>query len=108
MVHPVPLTDKERNGLCGAYRFENDPSLQVDVTDDVRGYAGSAMYSYPPQLNWTRIGTMGRPLFHLGQNVFYPAGAPSIQIRFDQKGNTVRMTIADGLETLVASRVPGA
>jgi hypothetical protein len=101
---PVPLTDQERDSLCGAYRFVDDPSMQVEVTNDVTTYAGSPMYTYPPQLNWTRIGTMGRPLFHLGKNIFYPAGAPSIQIQFDQKEQIPRMTIVDGPDTLIALR----
>jgi hypothetical protein len=50
MVLPAPLTDQERIACCN-YRFEGNPSLQVPVTNDVRSYAGSAMYTYSSQLN---------------------------------------------------------
>ncbi|MFL6426689.1 MAG: hypothetical protein ACJ71S_00485 [Acidobacteriaceae bacterium] len=104
MVQPAPMTERERSSLCGGYHFENEPALHVDVSDDVRSYAGSPMYTYPPQLNWTRTGTMGRPLFHLGGNVFYPAGASSIRIQFSKEAHAMKMTIIDGPETLIASR----
>jgi hypothetical protein len=58
-------------------------------------YANSKMYEYPPQLNWTRKGTMTRPLFHIGDHMFYPAGAPAVRIRFMQDANDVVMTVSD-------------
>jgi hypothetical protein len=63
------------------------------------------MYTYPPQLNWTRKGTMGRPLFHLGERTFYPAGAPAVRIRFEEQSGRMVMTLNDGDATLNASRV---
>jgi len=66
-------------------------------------YAGK-MYAYPPQLNWTRTGTMTRPLFHLGDLTFYPAGAPAVRIRFTVEKNRAAMAISDGNFALSAVR----
>lgn len=95
-ARPIELTDEERTSLCGTYRFGAGPSQLVEVIDDVRSYQNSPMYTYPPQLNWTRQGTMGRPLFHVGNRVFYPAGAPSVEIRFEQHPDAEIMTVRDG------------
>ena len=101
---PTPLTDDERASICGKYLFGADPSQLVEVTDDMRPYVNSPMYTHAPQLNWTRQGTIGRPLFHVGGKVFYPAGAPSIQIRFEQQGASTIMTVHDSEVALSASR----
>jgi hypothetical protein len=101
---PIALADQERVGLCGTYRFGSAPSQLVEVSDDLGPYKNSPMYTYAPQLNWTRHGTMGRPLFHLGNKVFYPAGAPSIEIRFEASSDVASMTIRDGKTVLIASR----
>lgn len=62
----------------------------------MRPYLNNPMYTYAPQLNWTRRNTMARPLFHLGSKVFYPAGAPSIEIRFEWHADAEVMTVYDG------------
>lgn len=95
-VRPIPLTDQERTSICGTYRFGAGPSEVVEVSDDMRPYLNSPMYTYAPQLNWTRRNTMARPLFHLGGKVFYPAGAPSIEIRFGWHADAEVMTVHDG------------
>jgi hypothetical protein len=103
-ARPITLTDEERTSICGTYRFGEGPSQLVEVIDDVRPYQNSPMYTYPPQLNWTRRGTMGRPLFHFGNKVFYPAGAPSVEIRFERHTDAEIMTVRDGEPVLTASR----
>ena len=102
---PIALTDKERTDICGTYRFGAGPSQLVEVTDDMRPYLNSSMYTYAPQLNWTRQGTMGRPLFHVGSKVFYPAGAPSIEVRFEERADAEVMTVRDGRKVFSASRI---
>jgi hypothetical protein len=92
---PAPLTNKEAAALTGTYVFGEGDTIQVDVNADMRMYAGK-MYTYLPQLNWTRRGTMTRPLFHLGELAFYPAGAPAVRIRFSNDANGVRMAVNDG------------
>ncbi len=105
---PAGLTDDERTAIRGGYRFGSGPSQRVEVSDDVSAYRNSPMYTYAPQLNWTRPGTMARPLFHRGNKVFYPAGAPSVEIRFEQQAGAEVMTIRDGETLLVASREANA
>ena len=104
MAGPTPLADNERKDICGSYQIEGDPSHIVEISDDTRAYANIPMYTYSPQLNWKRTGTMARPLFHLGGRAFYPAGAPSIRIRFEQQAHAAVMTVKDGGQVLTASR----
>ena len=66
----VPLSGDDMGALAGAYVFGDGPADRIEVT--VSG----------GQLLFTRTGTMGRPLYHLGDRVFYPAGASAVRIRF--------------------------
>jgi hypothetical protein len=100
---PVLLKDKDASALVGAYVLGAGDTYQVDVNADIKMYAGK-MYTYPPQLNWTRKGAMTRPLFHLGDRTFYPAGAPSVRIRFTEDAGTVLMTVTDAELVLTARR----
>ena len=104
MASPGPLSEKERKIICGSYEIGHDATHTVEVSDDVHAYASSPMYTYQPQLNWKHNRTMARPLFHLGDMTFYPAGAPSIQIRFELRAQEVVMTVVDGGNVLEASR----
>jgi hypothetical protein len=101
---PVSLSDTDTAALVGTYVFGLGVSQQVELTADLKMYANSKMYTHPPQLNWTRKGTMTRPLFHLGDRVFYPAGAPSVRIRFTDDAGTVLMTVTDADLILTARR----
>lgn len=92
---PAPLSAKEISALVGTYVFGVGVTQQVEVDADLKMYANSKMYSHLPQLNWTRKGTMPRPLFHLGDQTFYPAGAPDVRIRFAGDGNGTVMTVHD-------------
>jgi hypothetical protein len=105
---PVSLGDEERTSICGAYRFGPGLSQLVEVTDDVQPYLKSPMYTYAPQLNWTRKGSMARPLFHTGNSVFYPAGAPSVRIQFEKQNGIMVMTVRDGETVLDAQHEPKA
>jgi hypothetical protein len=97
---PVPLSDSEIAALAGTYVFGFGASEQIDLTAE-RREGMSSMYS---PVTWTRKGMMGRPLVHLGDLVFYPAGAPSVRIRFEEEGSSIVMTIYDPLVVLVARR----
>lgn len=103
MASPTPLADKERKAICGSYRVGRAPSQIVDVSDDTHAYGNTPMYTYPPQLNWKHNRAMARPLFHMGGMTFYPAGAPSIQIRFERVAQSMTMTVKDGGDVLTAS-----
>jgi hypothetical protein len=97
---PVPLSDSEIVAVTGTYSFGIGASQQIDVTPE-RRESVSPMYS---PVTWTRKGMMGRPLAHLGDRAFYPAGAPSVRIRFEEKGASMVMTIYDPDVVLVAQR----
>jgi hypothetical protein len=77
---------------------------QVDLTADLKMYLSNKMYAHPPQLNWTRKGTMTRPLFHLGNLTFYPAGAPTVRVTFTEVADEVVMTVSDGELTMSARK----
>lgn len=91
----APLSDDERTRLLGTYTFGVSANQRVDVT--LEGVKTK-------QLTWTRRGKVGRPLFHLGYSVFYPAGAPDVRIRFAEESNTMMMKIADPDVVLTAKR----
>jgi hypothetical protein len=101
---PVSLTDTEVAPLVGTYVFGLGVTQQIELTADLKMYANNKMYTYPPQLNWTRKGTMSRPLFHLGDHTFYPAGAPSVHIRFTENAGDALMTVNDAELVLTARR----
>jgi hypothetical protein len=58
------------------------------------------------QLTWTRKGTMGRPLYHLGDLEFYPAGAQAVRVKFTttKEGSATVMTVSDGDFSLTVKR----
>jgi len=91
----APLADAEWAKLLGTYIFGIAPSQQVDVTLE----SGPGIRN---QLTWTRRGTMGRPLYHLGNSVFYPAGAPAVKIAFTSDAQGMLMTISDPEVVLTA------
>jgi hypothetical protein len=101
---PVPLSDKDAAALAGTYSIGAGDTDQVDVNADMKMYVGNKMYTYPPQLNWTRKGTMSRPLFHLGDRMFYPAGAAAVRIHFTEDAGAAVMTVTDGPLVLTARR----
>jgi hypothetical protein len=89
---PAPLAEADLTALKGTYAFGIGTNQLIEVTAD-KG-----------QVTWTRLGTMGRPLTHLGERVFYPCGAPSVRIRFTEEGGGMMMTVADPETVLVARR----
>ncbi|MGH9732198.1 MAG: hypothetical protein ACRD4A_10885 [Candidatus Acidiferrales bacterium] len=101
---PIALPEDQKASLLGTYFFGVGMSQRITVDADLKMYAGSRMYTHAPQLNWTREGTMPRPLFHLGDHTFYPAGAASARIRFNEENGSMAMTISDPDVVLVARR----
>jgi hypothetical protein len=88
---PLPLSDIDTAALPGTYAFGPGATEQIEVTLDKR-QGPMAMFS---PLTWSRKGAMGRPLVPITGRVFYPAGAPSVRIRFvEDKGGMV-MTVED-------------
>jgi hypothetical protein len=97
---PLPLGDSEIAMLAGTYVFGFAESQRIDVTAEERQGVAS-MYS---PLNWTRRGMMGRPLAHVGDHTFYPAGAPSVRINFAVEEASVVMTVHDPGPVLIAKK----
>jgi hypothetical protein len=79
----VPLLQEDMDAIVGVYPFGPAENEQILMTAD----KGS--------LTWTRKGTMGRPLFHLGGREFYPWGAAAVRIRFKTEGTETSMTVSD-------------
>ena len=93
-----PLTDADRALVVGTYVFGGVPSQQVDITLEPTRDPNVR------QLTWTRKGTFGRPLFHLGDRVFHPAGAAAARVRFTEESGAVVMTVSDPDVVLTARR----
>ena len=98
----APLSDAERSQILGTYLFGVSPSQQIDVTMEHNPFLNT------DQLTWTRKGTMGRPIYHLGNLAFYPAGAPDVRIRFTLDSSGTTMTITDADPILTVHRKPPA
>jgi hypothetical protein len=98
----IPVSDEDLTAIAGTYNFGSGATQQIELLAEKR-QGLMAMYS---PLTWTRKGTMGRPLVHLGNRTFYPAGAPAVRIRFAEEKDTVVMTIYDPDLVLTARRNP--
>jgi len=96
----VPLSDTEAAAIAGTYSFGVGASQQIDVTVDRR----QGMMSMYSPLTWTRKGTMGRPLLYVGDRSFFPAGVPSVRIRFTGDKDGLVMTVSDASLLLTARR----
>jgi hypothetical protein len=88
----APISANDAEAITGTYLFGRAANQQIDITVD----HGQAL--------WQRTGIMGRPLFHLGERVFYPWGASAVRIRFAQDDKSMVMTINDPEVVLVARR----
>jgi hypothetical protein len=93
----VPLAEEQRTRLLGSYSFDVGANQRIDVTLEGNGPV--------KMLTWTRRGKIGRPIYHLGSNVFYPAGAPDVRIRFVDENGSMMMSVADPGVVLTAKRV---
>jgi len=80
---PVPLPQSDMDAIIGGYAFGSANKYHIDVTAE------------NGNLSWTRRGTTGRPLFHIGERAFYPSGAPAVRIRFSNHEGEMLMTIHD-------------
>jgi hypothetical protein len=94
----VPLADEERTKLMGIYVFGIGVTQQIEVSMQQTQGMKTGVFT------WTRKGSIGRPLYHLGKQEFYPAGAAEVRIRFTEDDNAMVMTVTDGEMTLTARR----
>jgi hypothetical protein len=88
----IPISQTDIDSILGTYPYGAAENEQIDVTAE-RGI-----------VTWTRKGTMGRPLFHLGGREFYPWGAAAVRIRFKSENSTTTMTVSDPDLVLTATR----
>jgi hypothetical protein len=88
----IPISQSELDSIIGTYPFGPAENDRIQLTAD-KG-----------TVTWTRTGTMGRPLFHLGGSLFYPWGASAVRIRFTNDNGDTLMTINDPDVVLTAKR----
>lgn len=88
----IALTAEQAKTLAGTYRFGSGAADQIDITEE------------RTRLTFTRAGTVGRPLVHLGDQTFHPAGAEAVRIRFTQDGAGIVLTVHDPGVVLTARR----
>jgi hypothetical protein len=93
---PIPLPEADIARLPGTYIFGPVANQQIEITAD-KGL-----------LTWTRKGTTGRGLVHLGDRTFHPAGAAAVRIRFADDPGGMVMTVNDPDVMLTARRKPEA
>jgi hypothetical protein len=105
---PAALADTDAARLTGTYTFGIGITQQIVIDSDVKVYSSSKMYAHAPQLNFTRKGAMPRPLFHLGELAFYPAGATAARVQFAADAQGMLMAVTDGDFTMTARRAPDA
>ena len=92
----TPLSDGDRSSILGSYPFGPRENDRIEIAID------------HGMLTWTRKGTTARPLHHLGDRVFYPAGAVDVRISFVESGGHITMTVSDPQPILTAARMPAA
>ena len=94
----VPISPEEIASIIGSYPIGVGASEFVDVSLEDNRFLNTK------ELTWTRRGTTGRPLYHLGDKVFYPAGAHAVRIRFRSEKDRVEMTVEDSEVLFIALR----
>jgi hypothetical protein len=97
---PLPISGGEIAMLAGTYVFGYGENQRIEVTAEE--YKGVASIYSP--ITWTRKGMMGRPLVHVGDHAFYPAGVPSVRINFAEGDASVVMTVHDPEPVLIAKK----
>lgn len=104
LTEPKPLSEAERTVICGLYRFGEEPSQTVTISDDMQAYEHTPMYTHAPQLNFTKAGAISRALFYTPEQNFYPVGAPAVRVSFQDGDGSMQMKIVDQQTILIAFR----
>jgi hypothetical protein len=87
-----PLTEAECASLAGTYTFGSGPADGIEIA--AKGTA----------VMFTRQGTTGRGLMHVGDHAFHPAGAAAVRIRFTAREGGMELTVHDPDVVLTARR----
>jgi len=93
----VALSAQEREAFVGHYKFGPADGDRLEVTINKR-----------EQLSILRPEFSAKPLNYVGDNQFFPKGAPAVRIRFDVRdGKAVSFTVIDKDPLIEAMRVAG-
>jgi hypothetical protein len=87
-----PLAQEDAAAITGTYGFGADPTERLTVS----------MGKQSPEIQ--RPGAFARVLYHQGNRVFHPAGAPAVRLRFAAGARSATITIEDGPLVVTASR----
>ena len=93
-----PISAEELAGLVGTYVFGTAGDQQIVVA------LASTTNANNSALTFTGPGGSARGLTHVGDRVFFPVGAPKVQIRFRVSPGSTTLTVQDGALTLEATR----
>ncbi len=89
-----PLADEQKEAYLGHYSGAQPGDVQVEVGKNRNG-----------DLTIAFNGQSAIVLRHAGQDIFFPSGAPSVQIRFASSGDKkVAITVFDQVELLTVNR----
>ena len=91
--HTEPLSDADKAALAGSYVFGRGAADRIDITVD----KGPVTFTRPGM-------PFGRPLNHVGDRTFFPAGANAVRIRFAGTGGTTTLTVTDGDMVVTATK----
>jgi hypothetical protein len=89
----VPLTEEDQAMLPGTYLYGDGATEKIEIS------AAKGL------LMFTRAGTIGRGLNHLGDRVFSPAGAEAVRVKFVKGDEGAVLAVLDGEVVLRARKV---
>jgi hypothetical protein len=89
----APLDDATKAAVAGTYAFGTTLGQRLTVAVTDRG------------VSIQRDGAAARGLFHLGDRVFHPIGAPAVRVRFAAGDRSATVTVEDGPLVVKADRV---
>lgn len=95
----TPLADDRKTAYTGEYALADASDERVQIT--LSG-AGQLSIGLKDELGYSS----SRRIHHLGNDEFFPAGVPSVRVRFVMSGEkALTLTIVDRTPVLVANRV---
>lgn len=89
----TPLSEQDKKALLGVYAFGPGERDRLEIGEGMGG------------ITIKRTGGSPRRLFHQGDHIFHPAGAPTVKIAFNHAAVPMTLTVAESLLSVVASRV---
>lgn len=93
-IATVALTAEERQRYVGTFAYGSGADDRVEISENRE------------MLRLVPAGDTARVLFHLGDDTFYPTGAPAVRISFEMAGGrAAAFTVVDGGTGLRAERV---